>query len=201
MRLRSGFTLLELLVVIAIIGLLASIVIMSTQDSRQKASYAQMLEQLHQIELALHLYASDHRNQWGGSWPTTMPPTGGQYQLRHLVNGTTAGATTNFPNFSNYMSSAPLTPIGNDYYAYLNKNRDITTACPGILKVGPDVYEPGISIRIQLAAGAETDALVAYLDEKVDGGDGEDCGRLLYDWANYHNLIYVIANGSSDFPY
>jgi prepilin-type N-terminal cleavage/methylation domain-containing protein len=55
----GGFTLLELLVVIAIIGILASVVLVSLNNSREKAKYAKAKSELQQVNLALQLLYED----------------------------------------------------------------------------------------------------------------------------------------------
>lgn len=59
---NKAFTLIELLVVVAIISLLSSVVIVSLQDSREKAAFAKLREQTRHIQTALELY----RNENGG---------------------------------------------------------------------------------------------------------------------------------------
>ena len=54
-RRTSGFTLIELLVVIAIIGVLASIVLASLNQARQKSRDARRIADVKQIQLALEL--------------------------------------------------------------------------------------------------------------------------------------------------
>lgn len=56
-----GFTLIELLVVIAIIGLLAAIVLVSLQTSRQKARDSRRVGDLAQVVTALGLYYDTNR--------------------------------------------------------------------------------------------------------------------------------------------
>ena len=71
---RKGFTLLELLVVVAIIGLLASIILASMKNAREKARYSRTKEELHQFATALELYASDHNGMYPADVTRSIPP-------------------------------------------------------------------------------------------------------------------------------
>jgi general secretion pathway protein G len=56
-----GFTLIELLVVISIIGMLASVVLASMENAKQKSRDGSRRAQLHQIQLALDMYYYSNR--------------------------------------------------------------------------------------------------------------------------------------------
>lgn len=71
---RRGFTLIELLVVMALIGILASIVLTSLSSSREKARFSRAKEELHQLDMALEQYQSDHNGAYPPDVDRSIPP-------------------------------------------------------------------------------------------------------------------------------
>ncbi len=63
---KRGFTLIELLVVIAIIGLLATIVLVSLNNARNKANDAKVKSDLSQIMLGMEMYYADNSEYEAG---------------------------------------------------------------------------------------------------------------------------------------
>jgi prepilin-type N-terminal cleavage/methylation domain-containing protein len=66
MKKRSGFTLVEVLIVIAIIGVLISLLLTAISAVRAASVRTQSANQLRQIGLATHNYASNHSGKIGG---------------------------------------------------------------------------------------------------------------------------------------
>ena len=67
MNIKSkGFTLIELLVVVAIIGILATVVLTSLSNARERARDAKRLNDVKTIQTALEMYANDN----GGKYPS-----------------------------------------------------------------------------------------------------------------------------------
>jgi prepilin-type N-terminal cleavage/methylation domain-containing protein len=56
----KGFTLIELLVVVAIIGVLASIVLSSLGDAKERAARARLLGTLREFQVAVEMYYNDN---------------------------------------------------------------------------------------------------------------------------------------------
>src|SRR5436190_12213406 len=60
MRRANGFTLIELLVVIAIIALLAALLLPALARAKESGRRAACINNLHQLQIAANLYASDN---------------------------------------------------------------------------------------------------------------------------------------------
>lgn len=71
-RSRRGFTLIELLVVVAIIAILAGLLLPGLASARSKAQRAACVSNLHQLGIAIQMYADDNR----GFFPETTHETG-----------------------------------------------------------------------------------------------------------------------------
>ncbi len=76
-RRHHGFTLIELLVVISIIALLIALLLPTLQGARETARRVACASNLHQLLIAQHLYAGDHRGQltlgYGGVFQWNYP--------------------------------------------------------------------------------------------------------------------------------
>jgi prepilin-type N-terminal cleavage/methylation domain-containing protein/prepilin-type processing-associated H-X9-DG protein len=72
-KVRSGFTLIELLVVIAIIAILAALLLPSLGRAKAQALNIACLNNLRQLQICWHLYATDHSD--------VLPPNHSVYDI------------------------------------------------------------------------------------------------------------------------
>jgi type II secretion system protein G len=108
---KRGFTLIELLVVIAIIGLLATIVLVSLNNARNKANDAKIKSDLSQIMLGIEMYYADN-----SSYPTVAAACGGNGVI---AVGTAVCGGHSLKDASNtQIQRLPTNPIGGGNYTY-----------------------------------------------------------------------------------
>jgi len=62
MKSRHSFTLIELLTVMAVVSVMFAMLLPALRSSRDSAKRLQCQSNLHQIGLAIHMYANDHRD-------------------------------------------------------------------------------------------------------------------------------------------
>lgn len=83
---NKGFTLIELLVVISIIGILASVILIASNNSRLKAKDAHILADIQQIRNSIHFGFTNpvYRDLWGtasqGNTAGSLTTAGPQHQ-------------------------------------------------------------------------------------------------------------------------
>lgn len=112
---HKGFTLIELLVVIAIIGILASIVMMSLNDSRIRGRDGARKTQIQEILKSLELYYTDNK---------MYPTYGGGVDTGGLLSG----IETNFYGSGRYLNRLPDEAGTNYYYCVSSDRRSIMLA-------------------------------------------------------------------------
>lgn len=125
MKKRSGFTLIELLIVIGIIAILAGIVIIAVNPTKQfgQANDAQRQSDVNAILNAVSQYAAEHR----GSLPSGMPAENNTGAI--LTNNGTDGTGSGFCNdlTPTYISTLPIDPKGADEGYEINNCSDYDT--------------------------------------------------------------------------
>jgi len=160
---NKGFTLIELLVVIAIIGVLASIIIASLNNSRKKARDTRRLTDIKQIQLALELYFDANSSAYPVSTAIcTGTPLTTAVENRGLQDLVIKGFIPQIARDPNSTTAAPIcylyaskpTPITtyhlgakmeDDKFPALSGDKDCnsTTALPTALSCGGSIYTNG----------------------------------------------------------
>jgi prepilin-type N-terminal cleavage/methylation domain-containing protein len=177
---KKGFTLLEILLVVGIIAILAGIVIVAINPSRQIATVrnTQRQSDIKQINSALQQYYIDH-----GSYPTSV--LGSLTEICDTGDGTTDPTCSGLIDLSvlapTYLAAIPKDPLATttDYTGY----QVIKGSTTGLISLKAEYAELGQTIVLGKEAGAggeETgstlgDGLVAhYLMNDADCSTVED---------------------------
>lgn len=148
MKNRSGFTLIELLLVIGIIAILAAIVIVAINPTKQLADArnAQRRSDVNTILNAVYQYAIDNN----GNLPTCIDSAGVSTALNVCTGGSDCSGVTDDPCdldvlTGTYLVNLPVDPsgaTGND------TNYDVTKETGGRVTVSAPEAEQGATISV-----------------------------------------------------
>lgn len=153
---RPAFTLIELLVVLAIISLISSVVLASLSDARESAKVTNLVRNFEEIEKAFYMWGlqEGRSDYWSDS---ELGISDASYP--------NIGTIINETNLSEYLSTEAESSLGRPFH-YVDGNGDIS--CGASIRGGPAAATWSVSSHD--IAGA--------VDEVVDGGDGNFCGRI-----------------------
>lgn len=122
---KNGFTLIELLVVISIIGVLATVVLSSLGDARDKAKQAKALAEMKQIATAFQVYLLDTNSMGinlpaannGGAYSWHDPDCNGSFNIDTTGNDWPNGQLLNFfdDEIDEYFDTSRTNPWGYQY--------------------------------------------------------------------------------------
>jgi len=100
----KAFTLIELLVVIAIIAILAALLLPALAKAKLKAQRVQCMTNLHQIEVALNVYAGQFNDKvpvlGGGAWAWDIPTSATTPMLRSGLTKKTFYCPSTAPKYT-----------------------------------------------------------------------------------------------------
>lgn len=182
---NKGFTLIELLIVIAIIGILATIVLININSARKKAKAAKAVSDLYQIEQALSAWGIDegitkwwHEDTWGA--PTDEP------RISWLVENTSLGV---------WLSTSPQ--LDTNLYVYDNDDDTFDTDGDGC-----GDFQPWRGVHLNIWDESLIE-VVEIMDKMVDKGDGDICGKIVWDpeGAGGYFIGYRLGNNSDDLKF
>jgi len=124
---KSGFTLIELLVVVAIIGILATVVLSSLSNARERARDAKRLSDIKTIQTALEMYANDNN----GRYPMTRSRYLGSHNTSSWANLESILGTTLPVDPLNTSDSIDDNAAGDGNFVYSYHGYDDSYWCNG----------------------------------------------------------------------
>ena len=176
----KGFTLIELLVVIAIIGLLASIVLVSTTGIRKKANMTKILQFSRSAQSALGAYALGMWDFDEGSGATALDGSG------YGRNGT----LNNFIAPSGYVDDTPQKAAGKGKYALRFDGSDDFVIMPNLLD-----GRAAITIEVWAKYTAAFFDMGRVLAGSVNMGNNNAAGLFYYPSPDQMYWDVSLANG------
>lgn len=115
---QSGFTLIEMLIVIGIVGLLATLTILSLENTRKLARDTKRVADMATIEKALAMYFNDN-----GGYPPIQNcrsyySTTATYRTYGIYWNNPCPTASLRCYLANYLTILPVDPVQSDVYAY-----------------------------------------------------------------------------------
>ena len=186
---KRGFTLLEILLVVGIIAILAGIVIVAINPSKQLATVrnTQRKSDIKQIDSAVQQYYIDH-NRYPSSITTSLTEicdTGSVASTTQAVDTTPCGSLVNLsPLVPTYLVAIPKDPQG-ALPAVSLLDKILPTAFAAIGGNGYEVMKSSSNKIITVAAKAELNQVVAIGTSTVATVSANTCTSFSYsDWSS-----------------
>ncbi|MFA5644268.1 MAG: LamG-like jellyroll fold domain-containing protein [Patescibacteria group bacterium] len=176
---KFAFTLVELLVVIAIIGILATLAIVSIQNTRSKARDTKRIADIKQIQTALELYFNDN-----GSYPVSTSVTSSIRSLnRSYMEGYPQAPTPPDGDCTESNNQYVYTETGEDNGSYTlffclgGTNSGVSSGLAVASPVGVE-YGSFENLRVGLVGHWALDNIDGVVDKSTSGNDGTAQGGI-----------------------